>query len=93
MSEKIKLESIKKKEKWNFLGTNEILSDYRIEFSGNRIFSLEGCQKVEEYSEDYIKIKLSKGFLFLYGKYLNITNFENQSITIKGEFSTLEFSV
>lgn len=92
MGEKIKLDSTKKKEKWNFLGTNEILSDYRIEFFGNKTFNLEGCQKVEEYSEDYLKIKLSKGYIFLYGKSLNITNFENQSITIKGEFSTLEFS-
>ncbi len=93
MGEKIKLETVKKKEKWSFLGGNEVLSDYRIEFSGNKVFCLEGCQTVEEYSEDYTKIKLNKGFLILYGKDLNITNFENQSITIKGEFSTLEFLV
>ncbi len=93
MGEKIRLENVKKKEKWNFLGTNEILGDYRIEFSANKVFFLDGCQTVEEYSEDYVKIKLNKGFLFLCGRDLNITNFENQNITIKGEFSTLEFSV
>lgn len=93
MGEKIKLEAVKKKEKWNFLGTNEVLSDYRIEFSGNKVFNLEGCQTVEEYSDDYAKIKLKRGFLILYGKDLNITSFENQNITIKGKFSTLEFSI
>lgn len=97
LSEKIKLTNAKRKEKWNILSykdsTSEILKSFRIEITGNSFFSLEGCQRVEEYTEEYLKLKLQKGGIFLHGKELNITSFEDKTITVKGEIKALEFFI
>ena len=97
MSEKIRLTNAKRKEKWNILSykdsTSEILKSFRIEINGNSFFCLEGCQRVEEYTEEYLKLKLQKGGIFLYGKGLNIISFEDKTITVKGEIGALEFFI
>ena len=97
LSEKLKIEKSKKKEKWKLFGTCEedkekdLITSPNIEISGNKEIVIDGCEGVVEYSDTYIKIKLKKGVMILYGNNLNIICFENSLITLKGKIETLEF--
>lgn len=97
MSKKLKIEKNKKNEKWNLFSLNqennkkEITSSPNIEIVGNKEIVVDGCEGVFEYSDNYIKIKIKKGALILYGSDLNIVCFENSLITLKGKIETLEF--
>ena len=97
MSKKLKIEKSKKKEKWKLFGSGEevnkkdLITSPNIEIFGNKEIVIDGCDGVVEYSDTYIKIKLKKGFLILYGNNLNIVCFENSLITLNGKFETLEF--
>ena len=97
MSKKLKIEKVKSKEKWNLLSCKEDQSDSfqsntHIEIINSNNFTLEGCLKVLEYNESYIKLKLNKGVLILCGKDFKILFFENKVITVKGFISNIEFS-
>lgn len=98
MGKKYKIEKNNKKNRWN-LRTNDkpqspnFLSASRIEMIGNNILTLEGCHGVVEYTDTYIKLKLSKGYLILCGNEFHITLFENKLISVKGSFSCVEFCV
>lgn len=98
MSKKYKIEKNSKKSKWNLSASDKpqspnFLSTSRIEMIGNNILTLEGCHGVIEYTDAYIKLRLSKGYLILCGNMLDITIFENKLISIKGSFSSVEFCV
>ena len=98
MSKKYKIEQNHKKVKWNLTATDKpqnpnFLSSSRIELIGNNILTLEGCHGVIEYTDTYIKLKLSKGSIILCGNRFDITLFENKLISIKGNFSSVEFCV
>ena len=84
--------SNKKKSK-PILFTNEEdrISDTRIEISDNDLFFLEGCLGVEDYKGDYIKLKIKKGYIDIYGRDLNILYFENKEIKILGFINTIEY--
>lgn len=95
MGKKLKIEKNKKIEKWKIFGIAKEEKDLtlspNIEMLGNREIIIDGCEGVFEYSESYIKIKIKKGVLILYGSDLNIVCFENSFISLKGKIETLEF--
>ena len=98
MGKKYKIEKNSKKTKWNLRVTDKsqspsFLSTSRIEILGNNILTLEGCHGVIEYTDTYIKLRLSKGYLILCGNEFYITLFENKLISINGSFSSVEFCV
>ena len=64
-----------------------------IELFSNREIIIEGCRGVDEYREDYIKLKLIKGSITLCGSEFCIKSFENSSIVVNGNISSLEFCV
>ncbi len=98
MSKKYKIEKSNKKSKWNLTAMGEdlstnILSSSHIEIIGNSTLTLEGCMGVAEYTDTYIKLRLSKGTLILCGINFDITFFENRQISVTGKISSVEFCV
>lgn len=64
-----------------------------IELFSNREITVEGCTGVLEYSNDYIKLNLGKGALILCGQSLDVLFFENDTITVRGKISSIEFCI
>lgn len=99
MSKKFKFKSEKPKPKWKLFGCSDDIIDKNlvkgphIELFGNREIVLEGCTGVFEYSDTYLKLKLSKGALILCGCGFDIVSFEGSTIIVKGRISSLEFCV
>ncbi len=99
MAKKLKIENKKGRQKWRLLKTDEdyltmpIKSVSHIEMFSNTLINIDGCMGVYEYTDTYLKIKLSKGALVLCGSDFDITYFENSLITVKGKISSVEFCV
>ena len=99
MGKKLKIEKIKKKEKWNFFRQggeiieSGLLKGAHTEIFGNGSITVDGCMGVSEYRDSYLKLKLYKGYLIICGEGFDITYYENRLITIKGKISSLEFNV
>ncbi len=98
MAKKLKIEKVKKRQRWNLRLTEEIfdsdiISGTHIEMFGNEKIIIDGCGGVYEYNSDYLKLKLKKGVLVLIGKNFDILTYENGVITVKGEISSVEFSL
>lgn len=97
MAKRLKIEGKKKKEKWNILNLkdeyagSDLLGNVYIEIFGSGRISVDGCLGVYEYKENYLKLRLIKGTLILYGSEFNIIYFENRLISIKGKISSVEF--
>lgn len=89
--------SKKSKEKIKIFGNdnkNEIeLSGFRTEIFLNKNLTTEGCLGVMDYRDDYIKIKVKKGYIVFTGNCLNITYFENKTISISGKINNIEFLI
>ncbi len=97
MSKKIKIEGKKRKEKWNLFGSDNTLLDTAVLkgahielFSDSRI-TVEGCDGIYEYNENYLKLRLKKGALVLCGTDFDIAAFEGKNITVNGKIDSLEF--
>lgn len=99
MAKKLKIESSKKKNKWNLLSCGDDFIDKdmimgpHIEIFGNNKISVEGCLGVFEYTDTYLKLKLQRGALILCGSGFDIVFFEEKLITVKGKISSIEFCV
>lgn len=99
MAKKLKIENNKKHTKWNIfkLASQEIENAFvlgtRIELFHNSQAIIEGCLGVYEYSENYLKIRLSSGALVLCGADFNIVSFEEKTIVVNGKITSLEFCV
>ena len=97
MGRKLKIEKTKKKNSWNLFKTaDEFISEKSINSSHTEIFGnnkiiTDGCLGVFEYKDTYLKLKLRKGNLIICGNGFEITHYENHSITVKGEISSVEF--
>ncbi len=89
----------KKKSKFNFIKNDEELSNYQIanesrtEIFSNKQIIIEGCQKILDYQDTYIKLKLKKGNISLLGEQFVIGNFFEEKIIIKGIISSIEFCI
>ncbi len=99
MAKKFTFPSEKPKEKWQIFrhldGAMEAggFSGPHFELFGNRELLLEGCLGVFEYSDTYLKLRISHGSVIICGKGFDIVLFEDALIRIKGEFSSIEFCI
>lgn len=94
---KFKFKTAKKKEKlFRYKDTLEQvkkISGVRIEILSNREMSIDGCKGIVEYNDEYIKIRISEGFVVILGSSFKIPVFDGPLITISGKISSIEFSV
>lgn len=99
MSKKLKIEKGKAKPKWKLSGyadsvlDKDMITGPHTEIFGNGKISIDGCMGVFEYTDTYLKLKLSKGALILCGSDFDIVYFEDRQITVKGKISSVEFCV
>ena len=75
-----------------FIDKDVLLSPH-IEIFGNEKINIEGCYKVLEYTDSYLKLKLKQGQLILQGNKFDILLFERRLITVKGKISSIEFCI
>ncbi len=96
---KFKFKSARKKDKLNLISNKneiidtEMINGAHIEMFSNKKLLLDGCYSINEYENDYIKLKLKKGVLLLCGDKFYIESFEDKRISIKGNFTSIEFCV
>ena len=63
----------KKKNKFNFITNKEeilksdIMNGAHLELFSNKKIIIEGCQNILDYQDEYIKLKLNKGFFNIIG--------------------------
>ncbi len=87
----------KKKNKFNLIKDRdeilggEILGGTHTEIYSNKKLIIEGCFGIVDYQENYIKLKLKKGFLTLTGNDFLILSFDEEKIDINGTIITIEF--
>lgn len=99
LKEKFRFPSTKGKNKLKFFGTPDdvidmdIVKGAHIELFSNKELILEGCRGVFEYDENYIRLRLANGSMVLCGSNFDIRLYEENTITIKGNISTIEFCV
>lgn len=99
MREKFVFDSKKKNKKIKLFSTSdgivnrEMLGGANIQIFSNREIIIDGCNKVADFNAEYLKLKITKGYLIIYGKDFNIINFEGKIIDIKGNIFSLEFCV
>lgn len=65
---------------------------YRIEFRGTTDVIVEGCRGIVEYRDDCIALNLGKRIISFSGKKLELENFLDGYVQIKGEITSTEFS-
>lgn len=88
-----------RKNKFNFtVDKEDVLSTQMIKGAHTEIFSnkkliIEGCQGIVDYQNDYLKLKLKKGFLNIMGTDFLITSFEEEKIVVNGNIISVEFLV
>lgn len=96
--QKFKFKS-KKKHKLNIISdhteifSNDISGGVHIEIFSNKNAIIEGCKSIVDYRENYIKLKIKKGFLILSGTEFLISSFDEEKIIIKGNIFSLEYCV
>ena len=97
MVRKLKIPINKRKEKMHlFTFEDESCEiDYNIkshiELFSNKEITVECCQGILDYNNDYIKLRLTKGNVILFGKELYVSCFESNVIRVKGKLHSLEF--
>ncbi len=97
MGKKFVFDSKKKNKKINLLLTSgdsinkEMLNGANIQMFSNKEIIVDGCDKVSDFNSDYLKLKITKGYLIIYGKNFNIVNFEGRIIDVVGAISSVEF--
>ena len=69
----------------------EYAGSFRVEILSNNQIFVEGCEKILDYNSDYIKLKLDKISLIIFGIDLKVITFENNEIKIQGKIVSLEF--
>lgn len=70
---------------------DSILSSVHIEMRSNRELVLEGCQKIEEYDENIVKIKVPKMWISVFGRDLELRCLNSDSLIVSGFISCVEF--
>lgn len=88
-----------KKNKFNLIkDRDEILNSdvtkgIHTEIFSNKKVIIEGCKGIVDYQDNYIKLKLKKGFFSLTGTEFLIISFDEEKIIIKGNVLTVEFCI
>lgn len=70
---------------------DNVLSSVHIEMRSNRELILEGCQKIEEYDENVVKIKVPKMWISVFGRNLELRCLTSDSLIVSGFISSVEF--
>ena len=97
LAKKMKIETNNSKVKWHLFKIkdsvldDDLLKGVHIELFYNSQAVIDGCLGVYEYNDTYLKLRLKKGAIIFCGEKFDIVNFENQTITVKGNFNSLEF--
>ena len=63
----------------------------RVELSGSRMMTAEGCTGVASYSDTTIRLSMGRQSLIICGSDLRITNMFGQTVCVSGRISSLEF--
>lgn len=87
-----------RKNKFNFIKDSDEIFDNEIKGSHTEIFSnkkliIEGCISIVDYQDEYIKLKLKKGFFNISGRDFLITEFNDEKIVLKGNIFSIEFCI
>lgn len=96
MGKKFRFKS-KKSKKINFIDNEdfnnffEYVRTYRVEILSKNETFVEGCEKILDYNSDYIKLKLDKISVIIFGLDLKVISFEDKQIKIDGKIISLEF--
>lgn len=98
MSKKFKFKSNKKQKLYLLNDKNELLYNENIVGSHIELFSnkravIEGCKNIIEYQDNYVKLKIKKGFFILTGTNFFISVFDEEKIDIKGNILNIEFCI
>lgn len=91
MHKKIKIQKPSKRKSSSNVIDTALLSAFHTEIFGNCCINFDGCISVCDYNSEYIKLRIKDGYLTLTGKNLEITLFEGQQLTAKGNIFSLEF--
>ena len=97
MKEKFIFDSKKKNKKiklfsqYDGIANKEMLDGVNIQIFSNKEILIDGCNKVADFSAEYLKLKITKGYLIIYGTDFNIINFEGKIIDVLGNINSLEF--
>lgn len=70
---------------------NMLSKNSYIELFGNSKMSIEGRYSIQEYTEEFIKLKLGKSTLLVYGRSLGLHNVNSEGFAITGKISQIEF--
>lgn len=66
-------------------------SNTYINLSDNKHLEIENCKKILEYNDVYVKIITSTLTISIYGRELNISDYNTDGIIVDGIFSSIEF--
>lgn len=97
MGRKFRFKSGKRKEKL-FGGREDSIKPEHIvgphiTLYSNKEMTVDGCNGVIEYCDTYLRLRIGKGTLTLFGKSFDITEFNDRQLTVRGTFSSIEFSI
>lgn len=96
MGKKFKFKSLKQK-KMNLIknssdeAQDNFITAFRIEIVSNSEMLIDGCTGILDYSDDYIKLKLKRKCVLIFGSDLSVLSFEDERIKIGGVLLSLEF--
>ncbi len=96
MGKKFRFKSNKNK-KINFIEEDALddsfkyIQSYRVEILSNNTMLIDGCKKILDYNCDYIKLKLEKTSLIVFGRDFKVITFEDRQIKLSGTIISLEF--
>ena len=68
-----------------------IVSSVHIEMKSNRKITVEGCQSIEEYDENMIRINVSKMLISFFGRDMQIRCLTSDALVITGFVTGIEF--
>lgn len=77
--------------KINFQMKNSVFSPVHIEMKSNSEMAIEGCEQIDEYDENIIKIKAKKMIISVFGKNLQIKCLNPDSLLVYGVICSVEF--
>lgn len=95
MAKKFKVGIKKEKEKIKLFETHKQtllpFINASMHLIGNNEAVIDGCKGVLEYNDNQIKVNIGRQSVTFLGKDLQITNYGDNSITINGQITSLEF--
>ena len=77
---------------FNGQALKNMLSPVHLDIKSNREVIVEGCNTIEEYDENIVKIKTPKMGISFFGKNLEIKCMSVDSLVVEGVISSVEFN-